>query len=626
MDSLIRETNENLKAIINNMKSNLDNSISTLDNLQMQMDKKVEEAKKFKIQVDSAKDTINELEESNKSLELSLKELNDKYGKMNLVSLVEAGNREIKAKINDNNREINKQKEHIADLTNKARTIKDLLIDLKKDKTIKENRLENIKTAYEYYNERINDVMDYAFNHAENLNDYKKNYNDLEEYESYNEEVKDIELENTMVFDEIANIDENKNFKDEMSFINDQIDDAINNSNKIHEMIKKNIEDYNSENSEINENNEEIEEVIINENDLDTTQVFDTIFQTDSDKKDQNDIEEEIDKTTESVITEPENDNNEDIINILSNEIIEETTKETDTTFDIASNSNLTDISESNSIENIEPLEENNKYDNDLIDTNPEILKEEKQEIENKINNLDLFNLENIKNEELDNDIIKENDIDDSEDRINKINELFNSLDNTTNTNLLEKTEPFQVNGIDSQIDNAYMDLFGKPLEEESLNKKETTLTDIFGNPIKNEDLSEEVKIGKKIEELFVENGIDFNKFKEDEQNYLKQIYDEEKFNNILNTLKRNKINLDNLYNSFNIFGEITANELENLISKLVNSGQSVEAIGLILEKLPKVKKYNLNDAIISYGDYIKDIDITELIMKAKELYNGGNN
>ena len=29
----------------------------------------------------------------------------------------------------------------------------------------------------------------------------------------------------------------------------------------------------------------------------------------------------------------------------------------------------------------------------------------------------------------------------------------------------------------------------------------------------------------------------------------------------------------------------------------------------------------------MSYGDYVKDIDITELIMKAKELYkNGGSN
>ena len=59
----------------------------------------------------------------------------------------------------------------------------------------------------------------------------------------------------------------------------------------------------------------------------------------------------------------------------------------------------------------------------------------------------------------------------------------------------------------------------------------------------------------------------------------------------------------------------------------MLNIGQSVEAIGFILEKLPRVKKYNLDEAIMSYGDYIKDIDITELIIKAKELYkNGGNN
>ena len=189
MDSLIRETNENLKAIIDNLKSNLDNSVSTLENIQMQMDKKVEEAKKYKVQVDSAKEKIKEYEDSNKSLELSLKELNDKYGKMNLVSLVEAGNREIKTKINDNNREINKQKEHIADLTNKARTIKDLLINLKKDKTIKEGRLENLKVVYEYYSERVNDVIDYAFNHSENLNDYKENYTYVDNYEDVNEEI-----------------------------------------------------------------------------------------------------------------------------------------------------------------------------------------------------------------------------------------------------------------------------------------------------------------------------------------------------------------------------------------------------------------------------------------------------
>ncbi len=595
MDSLIRETNENLKVIIDTLKSNLEDSISILDNIQMNMDKKVEEAKKYKVQVDNAKEKIKELEGDNKSLELSLNELNDKYGKMNLVSLVEAGNREIKTKINDNNREINKQKEHIADLTNKAKTIKDLLINLKKDKEIKESRLENIKTVYEYYSDRINDIMDYAFNHAENLNDFKVNYSYEDDYNTL-EEVANTELENTMIFDEIANIDENKNFKDEMTFISDQIDN-INDDIKLDEK-------------------EEIEDVIVNEEKIDSTQVFDSIFN------------DEIESTEEDIIKEDESKdifiNNSDLF--ITDEEEKEIKEEIEPTFieeikpleyeeEIVNLNNSVDepvITEDEVVNDIEKVEDTfeNITESDVV--------EEESEFKT-INNLDIFN---ISDNEKDLEDISE--VDESEDRISKINDLFSSIDNTKTSNIPISSEPIGINGTINEIDSAYKDIFGKPLEENDLNKT-TTLTDIFGNPIKKEELSEEVKVGKKIEELFVENGIDFNKFKEDEQNYLKQVYDEEKFNNILNTLKRNKINLDNLYNSFNIFGEISANELENLISKLINCGQSVEAIGLVLEKLPKVKKYNLDEAIISYGDYIKDIDITELIMKAKELYDGGN-
>ena len=45
MDSMIKEINDNLKAILETIKDNRDNSINTLDNIQNQMDKKVEEAK-----------------------------------------------------------------------------------------------------------------------------------------------------------------------------------------------------------------------------------------------------------------------------------------------------------------------------------------------------------------------------------------------------------------------------------------------------------------------------------------------------------------------------------------------------------------------------------------------------
>ena len=574
MDSLIKEINENLKTIIDTMKDNLDNSVTTLDNIQIQMDKKVEEAKKYKIQVDSAKEKIKELEADNRSLELSLTELNEKYGKLNLVSIVEAGNREIKTKINDNVKEINKQKEYIAELTNKARTIKDLLMNLKKDKTVKEERLEKVRVVYNYYSDRLNDIIDYAFNHAENLMDYKNsmNYISYDEDDEESGETKAIELENTMVFDEIANIDENKNFKDEMTFISSQIDEEINKSTNVDDIIKRSLEEF--ENRNIIEDEEITDkEIIAVEEPVDSTQVFDTIINENYETEDENLVEvTDVDDVEEIYVEEP-NEVKEDVNTIEEIRIDEEPSEVDEMTL---LNTDLkTDIA--------------NVNDSDIVSVDEDKFLDEENEM-----------------------------------RLNKINDLFSNFENTS---IVPTGEIQPIQGVEEKIDNAYMDIFGQPLNSVDLNKKDPTLTDIFGNPIPKNELSEEVKVGKKLEELFIENGIDFNKFREDEKTYLKEIYEEEKFNNILNTLKRNKINLDNIYNAFNIFGEISANELENLISKLLNVGQSVEAIGIVLEKLPKVKKYNLDEAIMSYGDYIKDIDITELIMKAKELYkNGGNN
>lgn len=553
MDSMIKEINDNLKAILETIKDNRDNSINTLDNIQNQMDKKVEEAKKYKIQVDASKDRINELEDENKSLELSLKELNDKYSKMNLVGLIEAGNREIKSKINENIGAINKEKEHIQELTNRARTIKDLLINLKKDKTIKEEKLENIKIVYEYYSERINEVIDYAFNHANNLSDYKSvSYSNDEESFINEDTVDDKELENTMVFDEIATIDKNKNFKDEMSFINDEISDKFDSNKEIDDKEKINEEIINSVDLDDNDINSD-----------DNNQVFDNTYEVSN-------LEHEEDVVDNKKVSHDEEKINE-------KEIQEDSIFEKDKESDISSNNN---------------------YDNneDKVSDKTDILE------------------------------IKKDEDKENEDRINKINDLFSSI-NVPNENVgVVNPSPAVVPNVETKIDNAYKDIFGEELNENDLNKKDSTLTDIFGNPIKKEDLSEEVKTGKKLEDLFNENGLDFNKFREDEKKYLKQIYDEDKFKNIIETLKRNKINLNNIYHAFNIFGEMSANELENMITKLINVGQSVEAIGLVLEKLPKVKKYNLDEAINSYGDYVKDLDITELFMKAKELYkNGGN-
>ncbi len=545
MDSMIKEINDNLKTIIDTIRENRDSSLTTLDNIQNQMDKKVEEAKKYKIQVDEAKERINDLEQENKSLELSLKELQDKYSKMNLVSIIEAGNREIKSKINDNLISINKEKEHIQELTNRARTIKDLLINLKKDKTLKEEKLESIKVVYEYYNTRINEVIDYAFDHSNNLADYKDSYNkigfddkDTDSDEKESKVVKPIDLENTMVFDEIANIDENKNFKDEMSFINDKIENETKDTLEEKPLEEKtNFSDEEKYNAIINDTLNNINDEGVVDNKLDKEEVS---------------KESEVDK---------EENNTEDV-------------KSEKEVFD-------------------KPVDEKLNIDSNNIFLDNE--DEKRNSVTEEIDTLNKY-------------------------RIDKINDLFSNINDVKDEVVNTSNNAID---IENKIDNAYKDVFGTSVSEPI--SKTPTLTDIFGNPIKAEDLSTEVKTTKMIEDLFRENGIEFNRFREDEKNYLKQIYDEEKFNNIIEVLKRNKINIENIYYAFNIFGEISPNELESLINKLLSIGQSVEAIGSILEKLPKVKKYNLDEAIMSYGDYIKDIDITELVMKAKELYDGGN-
>lgn len=662
MEGLIRETNENLKTIINTMKENLDNAVSVLDNIQNQMDKKVEEAKKYKVEVDLEKEKIRNIETDNKNLEVSLEELNEKYSKLNLVSLIETGNKEIKSKINDNVKEINKCKEHIAELTNKAKTIKDLLIKLKKDKTIKEEKLQNLTMAYEFYSKNINEIIEFAYNNPNNLGSYSNEKEEVVENEEINYDYN--ELENTMVFREIASIDDEEIEEDDYE------------------------NSYSDTSSDINEDTEEesIDDNDFDLSNLETTQVFDAIMDPDNLEMDNDFSEYEIsDEEIEDDISEElaededtEDSNQDNIIN--EDEIEEEKYEESD---DISVESNFEEIkptldyvaNESTVFEDnvdindlkiegldtinfVEPdfnsgliveeneelslespqdilIEETNDFSEvkePMIPTIPEIefeqASEEQEILEEPIefNEAPLFEMKDL-NESIDVAPIVEETTDNLENentqidlnmntRINAINDLLTNIENTN-------TATIDLNSIEDKIDNAMKTETLKTINE----VESTTLTDIFGNPIKAEELDKTLLETKKIEELFVENGIDFNKFKEDEQNYLKQIYNESKFIGIFNILNKNKINVDNLYNSFNVFGEIDPIELDIIINKLLNIGQSVETVGIVLEKLPKVKKYNLDEAIASYNDEIRNVNITDLIMRAKELYkNGGNN
>lgn len=200
MISLVTEINNKLKNIISELEAKKNDCESILANVKTKIDQKIEEAKRYKLDVDNAKEKIKTLEEEIKTLEIDLADLNERFGKKDLNAVVEAGNREINAKMIAKQNEITRYREKIGELTEKARAIKDLLINLKKDKEIKSTRLENYIKATNYYSKELNRVIDFASENPDTLDDVSINY-EKTDYTS------DINLDSP-VFDEISKMED----------------------------------------------------------------------------------------------------------------------------------------------------------------------------------------------------------------------------------------------------------------------------------------------------------------------------------------------------------------------------------------------------------------------------------
>lgn len=200
MIGLVTEINNKLKNIISELEAKKNECESTLANVKTKIDQKIEEAKRYKLDVDNAKAKIKTLEEEIKTLEIDLADLNERFGKKDLNAVVEAGNREINAKMIAKQNEITRYREKIGELTEKARAIKDLLINLKKDKEIKSARLENYIKATNYYSRELNRVIDFASENPDTLDIVSSNY-EKTDYSS------DINLDSP-VFDEISKMED----------------------------------------------------------------------------------------------------------------------------------------------------------------------------------------------------------------------------------------------------------------------------------------------------------------------------------------------------------------------------------------------------------------------------------
>lgn len=207
MINLIKEINSKLKAIISELETKKSECEKVLDEVKSKIDKKIDEAKGYKVDVDNAKEKIKSLEEEIKALEVDLTDLNERFGKKDLNAIVEAGNKEINAKMIAKQNEITKYREKIGELTEKARAIKDLLINLKKDKEIKTERLDNYTKALKYYSKELNRIIDFSSENPENL--VIEPTFEVKKYDNVNLD--------SPVFDEISQMDEPEDEETETS-------------------------------------------------------------------------------------------------------------------------------------------------------------------------------------------------------------------------------------------------------------------------------------------------------------------------------------------------------------------------------------------------------------------------
>lgn len=504
----INEINGKLKSILNELSNEKDELSSALEVVQQRIDSKIDEAKGYKTNVDEYKAHIAGLEEEIASFEKDLNDLKENYGNKGLDAIVEVGTKEINAKIVSKQKEIAKQVEKINELTDRARTIKELLINLKKDKKDKKDRFDSVSIALEYYSGELNKIIEYSENNSESLV-----YLPITDEEVETEvPIIDEPIDDSPVFDEIASIDKEESNED-----------------------------------------------------------------TDKTSEEKKDDEVEVEETTDKEIS-----NQSDLV------------KEEEST-ELENDSSLFLKDEDMNLNSFD-----SKFDFKLDDDNQNIFDGKTSE----------------------EDLIKEEDLEDTH-----FDDTISSLFATQKDNTIDfKT-------LNDSIDKEYENIFGKSLESDEdksnevndfkfLNNKEedghTGLTnlDIFGNSSKKN--SPDI-----VSNFFITNKLDFDRFSEENQKYIRSVFSPINFTKVLEVLRKNNIELDAIYTNPNVF-EMDSSELDSIISKLLISGQSVHNISLVLGTLPKITLIDLNEAINSYGMNVSKADITDIIIKAKHLSDIG--
>ena len=205
MDKSIQIVNENLRQVIHGIREHLESSNRHLSNIEKEMNEKVNLAQRYKETVVESKEKINKFEDEITSLEKDLDDLNKKFGGTDFKEILSAGNKEINSKIIEKRAVIQRESQKILDLTNKARNLKEELINLKEKKRLLEKDIRSTTIVEKYYSAKVNEIIDYT-----------EAGNDLELY-----------VDNTPQAELMSNNDYQREFVEVSKVLNDHVFEEI---------------------------------------------------------------------------------------------------------------------------------------------------------------------------------------------------------------------------------------------------------------------------------------------------------------------------------------------------------------------------------------------------------------
>lgn len=212
MEKMIKVINDNLRSVINGIKVHKADTEKTLAAIKAEMDSKILIANEYKVNVENSRMIISNLENEISGLEKDLSELNAKFGTKDFREILAAGNKEINTKIIEKRAAISEQSQRIAELTEKARLLKTNLIKLKDKKISTESTLNKDIVLEQYYETRINEIIEYSEENPQGIRDFVEDIPQTELMTSF-EDIDTSDIRSAIdgsVFEEIDNISSDK--------------------------------------------------------------------------------------------------------------------------------------------------------------------------------------------------------------------------------------------------------------------------------------------------------------------------------------------------------------------------------------------------------------------------------